>query len=242
MRGNCPFNFGGGRSDFANVWNSIDEPVCNLMAGGGGIWSNLMSRDIVVNDICKPLLEFQQIIYELGDISSVVSSLYAITGKVDTREDYEDLRMRFNDTNDPILYMSLISCCNNNQPRFNTDGIFNQTWGRRKFNHNQERKLWDFKRRIANKSVVFVHGDFTTVKIRDRIVIASPPLSWKREQIKDLETFVGQHKHLILLTEENAIGKKAKMMTAKDLDRVFAFRAITNIPGLKIPFGNNSLF
>ena len=174
MRGNCPFNFGGGRSDFSNVWNNISQPVCNLLSGGGGIWSNLLSRDLVVNDSCRPLLDFQQIVYELGDISSVVSSLYDLTGKVNSREEYEDLRARFNATQDPVLFMACISCCNNNRMRFNKLGEFNQAWGNRKFNSNQERKLWDFKRRIANKNVRFIHGDYTSVNLDGRLVIASP--------------------------------------------------------------------
>lgn len=242
MRGNCPFNLGGGRSDYSTVWNQIDSPVCNLLAGGGGIWTNLSSRDIVVNDLCKPLLDFQQIVYELGDISDVVSLLYSITGGVNTREEYEELRDKFNRTGDPIIFMALLSCCNNNQIRFNKDGEFNQTWGRRKFNSNQERKLWDFKRRIANKNVRFVHGDYSKVEIRDRIVIASPPVGWSESEMARLRAFVASSRHLILVTEERGVGVRAKMMTSKDMDRFYVHRTITNMVDLKMPLRNNSLF
>ena len=44
--------------------HNIDGPVVDLFAGGGGLWSNCKSNDVIVNDVLTPLIEFQKLVYD----------------------------------------------------------------------------------------------------------------------------------------------------------------------------------
>ena len=174
---NCAFNYSGSKSDYPELHN-ITMPVVDLFGGGGGFWSNVKSSSVFVNDINRPLVEFQQMVYKMqqGAFDELIMKLYDLTGNVNSREEYEALRTKFNSTKNSILFMAVLSCCTNNMIRYNKSGGFNQTWGKRKFNASMERKLREFHSKISDKIVVFRTGRFDDIRKTDKaLYFVDPP-------------------------------------------------------------------
>jgi len=176
IKKNSPFNYAGDKSTYTELFD-VTDPVADLFGGGGGYWSNVKSERILVNDVCEPLVKFQERVYKDDDaeFERMVSKLKDITNRIDSREMYEDLRRRFNESGNEMLFMCLLSTCTNNLVRFNKSGGFNQTWGKRRFNENMESKLRDFRSRIRNKDIEFYHGDFSKLDVTGYTLFVDPP-------------------------------------------------------------------
>ena len=200
---NCPFNYAGSKSEYSELFD-IEQPIADLFGGGGGFWSNVNSKDVIVNDACEPLINFQRRIYEssTNEFESLITNLYSITSEVQSKEDYEGMRKSFNEKKDDILFYCCLACCTNNLIRFNKSGGFNQTWGQRKFNASMEAKLRDFRTRIKEKNIVFRTGDFSGIDSTQtigRTLFVDPPYlissagyntSWTESDEKRLYSFL----------------------------------------------------
>ena len=254
----CPFNYAGSKSQYAELFN-IEQPVADLFGGGGGFWSNVKSHDIIVNDVCEPLIKFQKRIYNADDaeFESIIKFLYETTKLVETKEDYDKMRALFNDKKDDMLFMCCLSCCTNNLIRFNLSGGFNQTWGQRKFNGSMEAKLRDFRSRIENKKIEFHVGDFQQIDTTGRVLFVDPPYlissagyntSWTADDEKRLYAFLkgkdfvltnflfrGDIHNTILeeFIKDNNLNvkviKEGQMKAQKD-DTIFQEVAVSNLP------------
>ncbi len=176
VKSTCPFNYAGSKATHEWV-KVIDEPVVDLFAGGGGFYSNVASREVVVNDIIQPLVDIQQMVYawEDAEFERFVRDVYKRTAEVVTKDDYVALREQFNKDQDPFDFYCLLCTCTNNLIRFNKRGGFNQTWGKRKFNQNTEAKLRSFRERIREKDIVFLSKSFYEVDPGGKLVFADPP-------------------------------------------------------------------
>ena len=177
---NCPFNYSGSKSEYPEL-HAISVPIADMFAGGGGMWSNCASKDIVVNDINSELIRFQKRVYECSDLDfeSLIKWMYELTEAVKTDQDkYVRLRAAFNESKNPGLFMALLCTCTNNMIRYNSSGGFNQTWGKRAFNKSTEQKLRDFRDRIRTKNIRFVHGSYLDVPaelLAEKILFLDPP-------------------------------------------------------------------
>ena len=109
MKKTCPFNYAGSKSVYAELFD-IEQPVADLFGGGGGFWSNVKSNDVLVNDVCSPLVRFQKKIYESSDeeFESIISAIRTTTDSVRTKDDYEKLRHLFNQSKDDVLFMCVL--------------------------------------------------------------------------------------------------------------------------------------
>lgn len=254
----CPFNYAGSKSEYIELFN-VDKPIADLFGGGGGFWSNVKSNDIIVIDVCEPLIKFQKRVYESSDLEfeNLISFLYETTGAVTSKEEYESMRFKFNETKDDRLFMCCLSSCTNNLIRFNSKGGFNQTWGQRKFNSSMEEKLRSFRTRIKDKKIEFNIGDFASVVTHNRILFVDPPYlissagyntSWTIDDENRLYRFLlqkdfiltnflfrGTVRNTILekFIEDNKlyvkIIKEGQMKAQKD-DSIFQEVAVSNMP------------
>lgn len=204
---NCAFNYSGSKSDYTEL-HAIDEPVVDLFGGGGGFWSMSRSLDVIVNDTNTQLVSFQKLVYEISDdnFEAMIGKLYDITGSVNSREEYEELRDRLNHTQNPVLFMAVLACCTNNMIRYNRSGGFNQTWGKRKFNPSMEKKLREFRSRIRAKKVRFAHGDFRLFpNLADTLYFVDPPYlisgnhygNWNENDEYDLYSYLEGKRFLL---------------------------------------------
>lgn len=177
IKRNCPFNYAGSKSNYPELF-SIDEPVVDLFGGGGGFWANAASKSVHVNDVNQDIIEFQKLIYGMNpeEFRAMLDKVEQITAAIDTKEKYEDLRRRFNETKNPKLFYCLVSTCTNNLIRYNLKGGFNQTWGQRRFNPSMRKKLEEFYDKIRQKNVTFSVGSFSDVPIMPgRVYFVDPP-------------------------------------------------------------------
>jgi DNA adenine methylase Dam len=254
----CPFNYAGSKSLYNELFE-VEKPIADLFGGGGGFWSNVKSSDIIVNDVCSPLIRFQKRIYEASDeqFEGILAVLNMHTNQINSKEKYEKLRSMFNETKDDLLFMCCLSCCTNNLIRFNKSGGFNQTWGQRKFNPSMESKLRDFRNRIKDKKIQFSIGDFQQIDTTGRILFVDPPYlissagyntSWTAEDEKRLYSFLngkdfiltnflfrGDIHNTILedFIRDNKLNvkviKEGQMKAQKD-DTIFQEVAVSNLP------------
>jgi len=177
MKKNCPFNYAGSKSSYIKLFN-IDRPVVDLFGGGGGFWSNVKASEIWVNDINTDLINFQRIIYKSNteEVLEICDKVEKITSRINDRESFEQLRSKFNENRNPILFYSLLSTCTNNLIRYNKSNKFNQTWGKRKFNPSMKENLINFHKRIKNKRITFTSLHFSDVLPGpDFLYFADPP-------------------------------------------------------------------
>ena len=82
--------------------------------------------------------------------------------------------------------------CNSNLIRFNQSGKFNQTWGRRTFNKNTEKKIDIFTNHIRNYStkIEFSSKNFNDIKIiKNTFYYIYPPYGY----VKDSEGNIGKN-------------------------------------------------
>lgn len=177
IKRNCPFNYAGSKSNYPELF-TIDEPLVDLFGGGGGLWSNTKSKKVLVNDLNSDLIGFQKLIYNTNrdDFECMLDKIEVLTFNIDTREKYEDMRRKFNETKNPKLFYCLLSTCTNNLIRYNLKGGFNQSWGQRKFNSSMRKKIIDFYNNIKQKDVTFMSGSFSDVPTMDDYVyFVDPP-------------------------------------------------------------------
>jgi DNA adenine methylase Dam len=167
-----PFNYTGGKEKIFDQLSKYFPPdidiFYDMFGGGGGVFINIdhtKYRNIVVNDIIKPLIEFYQWIQtsEWDRVKEVMDRREIKDLKVDQAA-YNSLRDRFNKTGDFIDFFLLCSSCTNNMMRFNQSLKFNQTWGKRAYNESTEERLKGYHNVLyKNDKYVFNNKNFITI-------------------------------------------------------------------------------
>ena len=176
-----PFNYTGSKYDLLGLLTDhLPKQKFNvlydLFAGGGSFFTNIECKYKCVNDIIEPLIEFYQFLQKY-DWPSVTGNIKIAYIDKDDQEGYEKLRSRFNESKDPIDFFMLLCTCTNNMVRFNKKGEFNQTWGKRSYNKNTERKLKAYHDKIhKNDRIIFGSTNFDSIKMaKDGFVYLDPP-------------------------------------------------------------------
>ncbi len=176
----CPFNYSGSKSDYY-FFHDINIPIVDLFSGGGGIWSNVKSNDIIVNDKQKDLIELQKFIYESSDeeFDKFFKDVYSIANSINSRESFEKIRYKFNfEKRCKVIFYSLILTSTKNMIRFNSKNNINSTWdGHRNFNKKMQEKIINFRNRIKQKNIQFNSVDFENLKFDKNkyTLIVDPP-------------------------------------------------------------------
>jgi DNA adenine methylase Dam len=211
MLSTCPFNYSGSKSGYVNLF-SIEEPLLDLFSGGGGFWSNSKSGDVIANDINVDIINLQKLIYNMSytELLEFIDKVSNITNRVESKDDYNNLRNNFNSSKDPVLFYSVLACCMNNMIRYNSSGKFNQTWGKRKFSNSLKNKLIDFYNRIKVKQVEFTSNSFDVILqsplCNNRLIFVDPPYlisaaaynsSWNEQREKTLYELLRGKKFLL---------------------------------------------
>lgn len=152
----------------------------DLFAGGGSVYANVVQKykTVYVNDIIKDLIEIhKKIIY---DAKGTIELIKQIVVKKDDKEGYLKLRESYNSNPSPIKLYALMLCCTNNMMRFNKKFKFNQTFGKRSFNPNTEKKILNFSGILHpyKNNLLFSHVDFKEFIIPDNsFIYMDPPYS-----------------------------------------------------------------
>jgi len=152
----------------------------DMFTGGGSIYCNVnnLYRKVIANDILRELIIIHKHLIKHDRIFIEKAKEYSIPTK-NNKEAYLALRDKYNETKDPVILLALIWSCNSNMMRFNQQGEFNQTHGRRCFNRNTQKKVDSFFSKSYN-NVILVSSHFFDIQkhiTSDFFVYLDPPYS-----------------------------------------------------------------
>jgi site-specific DNA-adenine methylase len=113
-------------------------------------------KKVITNDYLKDLIEIHKNLNNEDFIKK--ASELSIKTKMN-KEFYLELRDNYNKNKKPEELLALIWSCNSNMMRFNNDLLFNQTWGKRSFNKNTQKKI-DIYKEQNYSNVIFTSKNF----------------------------------------------------------------------------------
>lgn len=184
-----PFNYTGGKFNLLpQILPHFDQnksTFVDVFMGGGSVYVNILDlyTEVWANDVIPELVECHKQISDPAFVARVKDACVAPTDATG----YGDLRKRFNETRQPELLLALMVCCTNNMMRFNASGGFNQTFGKRTFNKQIEKKAHAFSEALRKKTVQFSCRDFEAIPIiADAQYYFDPPYA---------QTEAGYNKH-----------------------------------------------
>ena len=108
------------------------EPFAGTAAVSIAVAARHISHSFWLNDLNQPLIELLELIIERPD--QIVSAYTEIWNEQhdDSIEHYAEVREKFNQTNDPTLFLYLLARCVKGAVRYNSKGLFNQSPDRRR--------------------------------------------------------------------------------------------------------------
>ncbi len=132
--------------------------------GGSGDVSVNNRQKTIINDSCKPLVDWLAVLYNevpeniLYNLDMYINA-YGLNGK--NEDAYYFMRSRYNDTKDnPYLFYLLHAHAWSNGIRFNSKGGWNLPFGKRKFNDTMRANLKGFVQVWQQMDIEFHAKDF----------------------------------------------------------------------------------
>lgn len=174
-----PFNYTGAK------YKLLDQIVphlkssnafIDLFCGGGSIFVNVNFPIIIANDIIEPLMEFYKEL-QTKHWDYIRKEIEIRKINKDSQEEFLGLRERFNEKGNCYDFFMLVCSCTNNMMRFNRSFEFNQTWGKRTYNAETEKKLVNYWQRLyENRRITLLNKPWDKVEIPDKsFVYMDPP-------------------------------------------------------------------
>jgi len=165
-----PFNFTGSKFKILDqilpMFDYNKRLFVDLFAGGGSVYANVLDKydKILVNDIIKDLILIQK---KLILTDGVIDEVKNLCVEKDDKDGYLELRKSYNENKTPEKLWALMLCCTNNMLRFNQKFEFNQTFGKRTFNKNTEKKVLNYIDSVKpyKDNILFLSKRFNTVPI-----------------------------------------------------------------------------
>lgn len=163
---NTVFNFTGSKfkllPQLLPHFDYTKTTLVDLFMGGGSIYTNLVDKyeNIITNEIVKELSQIHQRLVE-GDSAFVERVKQLVVSKED-KEGFLALRTSFNEEKSPEKLWALMLCSTNNMMRFNKKFQYNQTFGKRTWNPNTDKKVTAFMEHITPYAakITFRSSDF----------------------------------------------------------------------------------
>lgn len=176
-----PFNFTGSKYKLLNqILPEIDYTKPNfydVFCGGGSIYTNVVNKfdSIYINDVIIDLIGIHRGLIEGDDI---INQTKLICPDKTNEIEFISLREDYNNKPSPEKLWALMLSCTSNMMRFNQKFKFNQTFGKRTWNSNTEKKVDEFKthiRKFSNK-INFNSVPFYEIEILpDTMYYLDPP-------------------------------------------------------------------
>ncbi len=108
------------------------EPFAGTAAISVATSANQITRRFWLNDLNKPLIELLELAIERpNEIADFYLELWNEQHD-DSVAHYFEVRSRFNETNDPKLFLYLLARCVKGSVRYNSEGLFNQSPDKRR--------------------------------------------------------------------------------------------------------------
>lgn len=180
-----PFNYTGSKfkllQQLLPIFDFTKSNFVDVFTGGGSIYTNVAEkyRKILVNDIISDLIGIHQELLISDEIIS--KTKYLCQNLKESQEEYIKLRSSYNKSKSPDKLWALMLSCNSNLIRFNKQGQFNQTWGKRSWNSSTDSKVKVFTehiRKYENK-IEFSSKNFNNIEITtDTFYYLDPPYGY----------------------------------------------------------------
>ena len=114
------------------------EPFAGSAAISIAAAARKMAKTYMVNDLNKPLAELLQLIVEFpGETASFYEQVWNAQHD-DSIKHFYQVREEFNRTQDPRLFLYLLTRCVKGSVRYNSNGLFNQSPDKRRFGTRPE--------------------------------------------------------------------------------------------------------
>ena len=108
------------------------EPFAGTAAISVAMSANQITRRFWLNDLNKPLIELLALAIEKpNEIADFYLELWN-EQHIDSVAHYFKVRSRFNETNDPKLFLYVLARCVKGSVRYNSEGLFNQSPDKRR--------------------------------------------------------------------------------------------------------------
>lgn len=176
-----PFNFTGSKfkllSQLLPELDYTKNTFVDVFCGGGSVYTNVVDKyhQIEVNDIIKDLIGIHEGLL-LSD--EIITNTKMICPDKTDEVSFGILREDYNADPSPEKLWALMLSCTSNMMRFNQKFKFNQTFGKRSWNNNTEKKVDEFKthiRKFSNK-INFISVPFYELEILpDTMYYCDPP-------------------------------------------------------------------
>jgi len=111
----------------------------DLFTGSMVVSANVVNKydKIIVNDIIEDLIGIHK---ELINSNDIIDKVKKLCPSKEDKDSFIKLRKSYNEKRTPEKLWALMLSCNSNMMRFNKKGEFNQTWGKRGFSINTDKK------------------------------------------------------------------------------------------------------
>jgi DNA adenine methylase Dam len=149
----------------------------DLFTGGGSVYTNVVDKyqRVLINDIISDLVAIHKQLINNPD--GIIEDVKKLSDCKDDHEKYNELRKSYNNENTPEKLWALMLTCMSNFLRFNSNGIMNQSWGRRGWNSSTEKKVVDFVKHISQykQKIFFSSVNFSNVPINSEAMYYCDP-------------------------------------------------------------------
>lgn len=150
----------------------------DLFCGGGSVYTNIVDKYniIIVNDIIKDLIDIH--VNLINNTDSFIENVRTLSPAKDNQAAFIDLRKSYNENKSSAKLFALMLSSTNNMMRFNKSFYYNQTFGKRTFNENTEKKIFEFVNHIQpyKEKIKFISSNFADVEIStNSIIYCDPP-------------------------------------------------------------------
>lgn len=188
-----PFNYTGSKFKLLHQllpqFDYTKSTFQDVFCGGGSVYTNVADKyqKILVNDIISDLIQIHQLLLEDNTIIEKTKSICATLKE--SQEDFLQLRKDYNQNRTPEKLWALMLSCNSNLIRFNQEGQFNQTWGKRSWNSSTEKKVETFINHIRQyrDKIQFQSKNFNQLDIiEDCFYYLDPPYAYVKNEFAEI--------------------------------------------------------
>jgi DNA adenine methylase Dam len=151
----------------------------DLFTGSFVVGANVVDKydKVLANDIIGELIGIHKGLLESDDI---IEKTKLLCPSKEDQESFLKLRESFNNEKSPEKLWALMLCSTNNMMRFNQSYKYNQTFGKRSYNSNTEKKVEIFKNHIRpyKNKIYFSSKHFNEIPTnKDCMVYIDSPYS-----------------------------------------------------------------
>lgn len=165
-----PFNYTGSKYKILDqllpLFDYKKQNFVDLFAGGGSVYTNVLDKysRIIANDIIEELIEIQN---KLIINDHIINDVKKLVVEKDDKEGYLELRKNYNNDKSAEKLWALMLCCTNNIIRFNKKFEFNQSFGKRSYNPNTEKKIRSFVNSVRpyKDKIIFLSKSFDKIQL-----------------------------------------------------------------------------